>query len=157
VQAAVKQHKPGEWILGRAWDQNLWPSKQFPGLAALSGAVPNNPVSLERVDGHALWVNRKALELADINPQTPDPPGGKILRNAKGAPTGVLIDRAQNLINSRIPRPSQAQIEARLLRATQDLARLGITTVHDAGVPFEDIEGYRSLIRKGLRRFACTP
>jgi predicted amidohydrolase YtcJ len=149
VREAAQSHKAGEWILGRAWDQNLWPEKQFPDAAGITKAAPDNPVSLERVDGHAVWANRKAMEIADINAGTPDPPGGRILRNAKGAPTGVLVDRAQQLVTRKIPAPSQQQVEQSLLRATQELARDGITTVHDAGVQYADIEGYRSLIRKG--------
>ncbi|HEX4274697.1 MAG TPA: amidohydrolase [Bryobacteraceae bacterium] len=149
VRSAAKQHKPGEWILGRAWDQNLWAGQQFPTAVAITNAAPDNPVSLERVDGHALWVNRKALDIADINPKTPDPAGGKILRDAKGAPTGVLIDRAQQMVSRKIPSPDPAQVEQTLLRATQQLANVGITTVHDAGVSYADIDGYRSLIRKG--------
>ena len=147
VKTAAASHKLGEWIEGFAWDQNLWPGQQFPDTAGISRAAPDNPVSLERVDGHALWVNRKAMELADINAATPDPPGGKLLRDGKGAPTGVLIDQAQQLIRKKIPPASSAQIEASLLRATEQLARDGITTVHDAGVQYEDIAGYRELIR----------
>jgi predicted amidohydrolase YtcJ len=150
VREAAKRHKRGEWILGSAWDQNLWEGKQFPNAAGISKAAPDNPVSLGRVDGHALWVNRKALEIADINAGTPDPPGGRILRDANGAPTGVLVDQAQQLVARRIPAATQEQVEQSLLRATQELARDGITTVHDAGVQYADIEGYRSLIRKGL-------
>ena len=150
VREAAKRHKPGEWILGSAWDQNLWAGKQFPNAAGISKAAPDNPVSLGRVDGHALWVNRKALEMADINARTPDPPGGKLLRDANGAPTGVLVDQAQQLVARKIPSATPDQVEQSLLRATQELARDGITTVHDAGVQYADIEGYRSLIRKGL-------
>jgi hypothetical protein len=150
VREAAKRYKPGEWIRGTAWDQNLWAGRQFPDAAGISKAAPDNPVSLERVDGHAIWVNRKAMEIADINARTPDPQGGRILRDANGAPTGVLIDRAQQLVSRKIPGPSQEQVEQSLLRATRELARDGITTVHDAGVQYADIEGYRSLIRKGL-------
>jgi len=149
VREAAKGLKPGEWILGSAWDQNLWAGKQFPNAAGISKVAPDNPVSLERVDGHAVWVNRKALEIADINAATPDPPGGRILRDANGAPAGVLIDQAQQLISRKIPPATPEQVEQSLLRATQELARDGITTVHDAGVQYADIEGYRSLIRKG--------
>jgi hypothetical protein len=150
VREAAKRYKPGEWIRGTAWDQNLWAGRQFPDAAGISKAAPDNPVSLERVDGHAIWVNRKAMEIADINARTPDPQGGRILRDANGAPTGVLIDRAQQLVSRKIPGPSQERVEQSLLRATRELARDGITTVHDAGVQYADIEGYRSLIRKGL-------
>jgi predicted amidohydrolase YtcJ len=150
VREAAKRSKPGEWIRGSAWDQNLWAGRQFPGAEGISKAAPDNPVSLERVDGHALWVNRKAMEIADINAGTADPPGGRILRDAKGAPTGVLLDQAMELASRKIPGVSQDQVEQSLLRATQELARDGITTVHDAGVQYADIEGYRSLIRQGL-------
>jgi predicted amidohydrolase YtcJ len=148
VREAAKRSKPGEWIRGTAWDQNLWRGRQFPDAAGISKAAPANPVSLERVDGHAIWVNRKAMEIADINARTPDPQGGRILRDANGEPTGVLIDQAQQLVSRKIPAPSQEQVEQSLLRATRELARDGITTVHDAGVQYADIEGYRSLIRK---------
>jgi predicted amidohydrolase YtcJ len=149
VRSAAAGAKPGEWIFGTGWDQNLWPGQQFPGAAAISAAAPANPVSLERVDGHAIWANQKALEIADINSKTGDPPGGKILRDANGAPTGVLLDRAQELISRKIPQPGAKQIEQSLLRAAEVLARDGITTVHDAGVQYEDLAGYRELIRKG--------
>ncbi len=147
IKAAAAAHKPGEWIEGFAWDQNLWTGQQFPDAAGISQVAPNNPVALERVDGHALWVNRKAMELADINAATPDPPGGKLLRDSKGVPTGVLLDQAQQLVRKKIPPASASQIEASLQRATEQLAHDGITTVHDAGVQYEDIAAYRSLIR----------
>ena len=149
VKTATASHKRGEWIEGFAWDQNLWPGQQFPDAVGISRAAPENPVALERVDGHALWVNRKAMELADINTATPDPPGGKLLRDVKGAPTGVLLDQAQQLVRKKIPAASATQVEASLLRATGQLARDGITTVHDAGVQYEDIAAYRSLLRRG--------
>jgi hypothetical protein len=149
VREAARQRKPGDWIRGRAWDQNLWPGRQFPDESGISAAAPVNPVALERVDGHALWVNRRALDIADINAGTRDPAGGKIMRDAKGAPTGVLLDRARELVNRKIPPATPEQVEQSLLRATQTLARVGITTVHDAGVQYTDIDGYRALIRKG--------
>lgn len=149
VRNAAAAHRADEWIFGRAWDQNLWTNKSFPNANGISAAAPDNPVLLERVDGHAIWVNRRALEIADINKGTADPAGGRIVRDSQGKPTGVLVDRAQALLTSKIPRASAAQIEASLLRAAQDLARLGITTVHDAGVQYEDIAAYRALIRRG--------
>jgi predicted amidohydrolase YtcJ len=150
VREAAGTAKKGAWIRGQTWDQNLWAGRQFPDAAGISGAAPDNPVSLERVDGHALWVNHMALDVADINAGTPDPAGGKILRDAKGAPTGVLLDRAMELIERKIPAASAEEIEQSLLRATEACARVGLTTVHDAGVGPEEIEGYRALIRKGL-------
>jgi predicted amidohydrolase YtcJ len=149
VRAAAKTAKPGEWILGRAWDQNLWPSRQFPGAESLSAAAPDNPVALTRVDGHATWVNRKAMEVADVNAATQDPAGGRILRDAAGKPTGILIDRARALVDRRIPAATQEQVEQRIRRALQECARLGITTVHDAGVSAADLDAYRALLKKG--------
>jgi predicted amidohydrolase YtcJ len=146
VHDAVKDHKPGEWIRGRAWDQNLFADKQFPTKEALSKAAPDNPVALTRVDGHALWVNQKALDLADVNGSTPDPPGGKIIRNASGQPAGVLVDRAQGLVAAKIPKPTVEQVERRLARAAKECARLGMTSVHDAGVTPADLDAYRILI-----------
>ncbi len=150
VRDAAAQAKPGEWILGRAWDQNLWAVKEFPTAKSISDAAPNNPVALTRVDGHAIWANRKALELADVNGATKDPQGGRVMRDASGVPAGVLLDNAQVLVSQKIPEPSPEQIERRILRALTECARLGMTTVHDAGVPQSDIDAYHSLVAKGL-------
>ncbi len=150
VQSTAQQAKPGEWVLGRAWDQNLWATKQFPSAGSLSAAAPNNPVALTRVDGHAVWANAKAMELADINAATKDPQGGRVMRDGSGKPTGVFLDNAMGLVNRKIPAPTPEQVERRLLHALQECARLGMTTVHDAGVEQADIDGYKSLIQKGL-------
>ncbi len=145
VRKSVAGKKPGEWITGRSWDQTLW-GGAFPTEELLSAAAPTNPVYLTRVDGHAAWVNRRALELAGIGPSTPDPQGGKILRTASGEPTGVLIDRAQGLVSAKIPPPAAEQLRQQLERAAQTCARLGITSVHDAGVDQAEIDAYRALI-----------
>jgi predicted amidohydrolase YtcJ len=148
VRRAVTENDSGEWITGRGWDQTLW-GGQWPTEEPLSAVAPDAPVYLVRVDGHAAWVNRKALEAAGITADTPDPPGGRILRDRGGEPTGILIDRAQQLVSSRIPPPTARQIQARLERAAGLCARLGLTTVHDAGVGREEIDAYRELIRQG--------
>ena len=149
MAAAARQHAKGEWIFGDAWDQNLWASKQFPDAVALSAATPDNPVVLSRIDGHAIWVNQKAMELAGLNAGSKDPPGGKILRDAVGQPSGVLLDEAQGLVRRSIPDAPQDLVERRILLALKECARVGLTTVHDAGVGAREIEAYRSLIRKG--------
>jgi predicted amidohydrolase YtcJ len=146
VRRAAAGHKPGEWIRGRSWDQTAWPSRQFPSDGLLSEAAPGNPVYLTRVDGHAAWVNRKALEMADVNAATPDPPGGRILRGPGGAPTGVLIDRAQALVSRHIPADEAEQVMRKIARAAQECARLGLTSVHDAGVSELELAAYRRLI-----------
>lgn len=147
VRKAAASSKPGEWIRGRGWDQNNW-GGAFPDSISISlaNAAPLNPVFLVRIDGHAAWVNRRALDLAGIEPHTPDPDGGRILRDTSGDPTGVLIDRAMDLVLNRIPLPTFEDTRKRLARAARECARVGLTTVHDAGVNAQTIAAYRDLI-----------
>jgi hypothetical protein len=147
VRKAALGRKPGEWIRGRSWDQNNWPGRQFPTEASISAAAPDNPVYLTRVDGHAGWVNRKAIEIAGLTAATPDPQGGRLLRDDLGQPAGVLIDRAQELVTRKIPLPTPQQVRERLRSAALECARLGITTVHDAGVSASELDQYRALIQ----------
>mgnify|MGYP005851455233 CR=1 FL=1 len=149
VERAVQAAGEGAWIQGRSWDQTRWPGGQFPDKAALSAAAPNHPVYLTRVDGHAAWVNERALVLAGITRETPDPPGGKIHRDRNGEATGILIDRATALVRSKIPPPTTAQIRQRLERAAAECARLGLTGVHDAGIGPAEIAAYRELVAEG--------
>lgn len=149
VRKAAQDRKPGEWIRGRAWDQNLWPGKQFPTKESITEAAPNNPVALSRVDGHATWANQKALDLADVNASTPDPSGGKIIRGKGNRPAGVLVDRAQGLVTRKIPAATAEETRRRILRAAKECARLGLTSVHDAGVTRGDLDAYRALIASG--------
>lgn len=149
VREAARSAKPGEWIRGRAWDQNLWDKKEFPTSAGISAAAPNNPVYLGRVDGHAAWVNDKALEMADVNAATQDPPGGKIIRDSNGKPAGVLVDRAQALVAKKIPPATPEAVEHQIALALQECARLGVTTVHDAGVGAEELNAYHRLAAAG--------
>jgi predicted amidohydrolase YtcJ len=99
---------PGRWLRGRGWDQNAWPGGAFPGERSLSRTVPDRPAALLRVDGHALWVNARALAVAGITAATPDPPGGRIARRPGGQPSGLLVDNAMDLVLSRIPPPRAA-------------------------------------------------
>jgi predicted amidohydrolase YtcJ len=150
VRKAAAQARPGEWILGRSWDQNDWPEKQFPTADKLDAAAPNNPVYLTRVDGHAGLANRRALAAGGVTRETKDPDGGEIIRDKAGEPTGVLIDRAQGLVASKIPDPSREQTLDAILRADAECRRLGLTMVHDAGAPPELVEsGYKPLIDQG--------
>ena len=147
VKEAASKKSSGEWIQGRAWDQTNW-GGQFPTSDPLTAAAPNNPVILKRVDGHASWVNRKALEIAGITATTKDPPGGKIVRNADGSPTGVLIDRAQSLVSAKMPPPTEELMARSLSRAVAECAKLGLTTVHDAGIGEVELAAYRKLIQE---------
>src|ERR1700688_3676633 len=108
-------HPPGAWILRRGWDQNLWPDKRFPDHLALSQAVPDHPVWLTRVDGHAALLSARAMAALGIDAATRDPQGGRLLRDAAGQPTGVLIDRAMEL--ARVPAPTGADRERQLAAA----------------------------------------
>lgn len=147
VAKAASQRKPGEWIRGRGWDQTRWPGAQFPSHE-LDQASPNNPVYLSRVDGHAAWVNKKAIEMSDINAATQDPAGGRILREKDGKPTGVLVDRAMGLVARRIPPPDAEVVRKRIENAALACAKLGLTTVHDAGTGVREIQAYKALIAK---------
>ena len=96
----------GGWITGRNWDQNLWPGRQFPSKATLDRTAPDHPVALVRIDGHATWANSAALAAGGIDLATPDPPGGRVARDARGEPTGLLVDTAQRLLQRVEPQPS---------------------------------------------------
>ncbi len=145
----AKTAKPGEWIRGRGWDQNDWADTRFPTHAALSRAVPNNPVYLTRVDGHAALVNAKALELAQVTAATPDPTGGRFIRDSANNPTGVLVDNAQGIVGRVIPAPSHAELREQTLAAIAEANRWGLTGIHDAGVAPEGIAVYEELAKEG--------
>jgi predicted amidohydrolase YtcJ len=149
VLERAKTARPGEWIRGRGWDQNDWADTRFPTHQALSRAVPNNPVYLTRVDGHAALVNAKALELAQVTAATPDPTGGRFIRDSAGNPTGVLVDGAQGIVGRVIPAASRAELRAQTLAAIAEANRWGLTGIHDAGVDAEGIAVYEDLAREG--------
>lgn len=149
VAARAREVPAGTWILGRGWDQNDWSDTRFPTHEALSRAVPNHPVYLTRVDGHAAFVNEAALRAAKIAGDTPDPDGGRIERGANGAPTGVLIDRAQGIVSRVIPPPTRQEQRASILAAVREANRWGLTGIHDAGVPRATIELYEEMAKAG--------
>jgi hypothetical protein len=132
----------GDWLMGKGWDQNGWPGKGFPGRAELDARFPKTPVYLTRVDHHAAWVNGEALRRAGITRDTPDPAGGRILRDSKGEPTGVLVDNAMDVVAKVVSPPTDEQLEARLGAALERCARVGLTGVHDAGM---DLRTFRLL------------
>jgi predicted amidohydrolase YtcJ len=121
----------GRWIRGGGWDQTAWPGGRFPALQALSAAVPDHPVLLWRVDLHAAWVNARALAECGLDRASRDPEGGRIVRE-DGAPTGLLIDTAAELVSRRIPQGSAEELEAAVLRGLTALRALGVTGLHDA-------------------------
>jgi predicted amidohydrolase YtcJ len=132
VAAAAAKAKKGEWILGRGWDQNLWPDKAMPHHAELSAATLENPVWLVRVDGHAGLANLLAMRASGVSRYTETGTGGEMLVGEDTEPTGVFVDKAMGLINP--PDSDDATVRRRLLAAQQKILEAGITCVHDAGV-----------------------
>ncbi len=150
VVAKVAAARPkGEWIQGRGWDQNLWSPATFPTRAALDAVAPDHPVILRRVDGHAAWVSSAALRAAGITRDTPDPPGGKIIRDAKGEPTGVLVDNGVDLVLKVVPADSAASRERMILAAADLAVARGLAGVHEMGIDDATVAVYRKLVAEG--------
>ena len=149
VAARAKEVPAGTWVIGRGWDQNDWASTRFPSHEALSRAVPNHPVYLVRVDGHAAVVNAKAMELAKLTAATRDPSGGRIERGPGNAPSGVLVDNAMGLVGASIPPASREELRSQVVAAIRESNRWGLTSVHDAGVGREVIDVYEELAKEG--------
>jgi predicted amidohydrolase YtcJ len=149
VAARARETPKGQWIVGRGWDQNDWGDTRFPTHEALSRAVPDHPVYLARVDGHAALVNQAAMRAANLTAASADPAGGKVVRDAANAPTGVLIDRAEELVQRFIPAPSAADSRDALRGAIREMHRWGLVGIHDAGAAPSSIELYESAARAG--------
>jgi hypothetical protein len=133
--AAAARAEPDGWIVGRGWDQNDWTDKTYPTASELERAAPGRKIWLRRVDGHAGLASRAALGAAGVDKKTADPEGGRILRDPAGEPTGVLVDNAMRLMDASIPAPSPEDRRRRLERAFAEVVKVGITGVHDMGVP----------------------
>jgi len=145
--AASRPNDP--WLSGRGWNQELWASKVFPTAADLDAAVSDRPVVLERVDGHAIVVNDAALKAAGVTVATKDPVGGKIERDAKGNPTGLLVDAATELVTSKVPPASAAQLAQALDKAQEQLLSVGVTATGDMGTSAADWAAMQTTGREG--------
>tara|TARA_R110001592_G_scaffold28381_7_gene104300 strand:+ start:5472 stop:7118 length:1647 start_codon:yes stop_codon:yes gene_type:complete len=148
VQRAIdfyQDNKESQWLLGRGWNQVLWESKQYPQAVSLDEYFKNTPIWFKRVDGHAGWANSKAMQLAGIDNTSVSPDGGEIIKDAKGKPTGVFIDNAMSLITDNIPKTSSQEMKLALVKAMKALAKVGLTSVHDAGISKVNIEAYKAL------------
>jgi predicted amidohydrolase YtcJ len=164
VERAVKQAKPGQWIYGRGWHQEKWKTKPVPNVEgfpthdALSRVSPDNPVLLTHASGHARFANAKAMELSDVMASTPDPPGGDIMRDAKGNPIGVFRETAGGLIRRGAgePRPAADEAAARARKilelASQEVLAKGVTSFQDAGSSLADVDLMKKLIDEGRIR-----
>ncbi len=153
---AFAKTSPDAWILGNGWDQNRWSQRVFPTHEALSTAIADRPVALDRVDGHAVFVNAKAMKVAGITKATPDPFGGRIVRDASGEPTGVFVDNAMQLIYRVVPPPTHEQLRRAALAAAAECHRWGVTGIGEARTSAADLAVYRELAASGelsLRNF----
>ena len=148
LYAAANAQRP--WLVGGGWNQVIWKLGRFPLASELDAVVADKPVVLDRVDGHAKWLNTKALEAAGITRDTPNPPGGRIERDASGHPSGVLVDKAMLLVQKVIPRPSAAESRAIVTAALEHMSSVGLTGVGDAGINAAQAAGYRQLADEGL-------
>ncbi len=149
VQKKIDEQGKERWVRGRGWDQNLWVSKKFPNAGLLDKVAPETPVVLSRVDGHAFWVNSTVLHRAGITAETPDPEGGKIIRDGRNNPTGVLLDNAMLLVEKVMPVVSDAEIREAITKTVHRYLTLGVTEVHDMGVSSQILGVYRQLIDEG--------
>jgi predicted amidohydrolase YtcJ len=164
VAAAAKKAKPGEWILGRGWHQEKWASvpkpnvEGFPFHDGLSKVSPNNPVMLTHASGHASFVNAKAMDAAALTAKTPDPAGGEILKDTTGRPIGLLRETASGIVGraleawraKKTPAERLADARQQIDLAVKASLEKGVTSFHDAGVPFTTVDIYKQAAADGL-------
>jgi predicted amidohydrolase YtcJ len=147
VAAAAESTPHGEWIIGRGWDQGFFDVPVQPTAADLDAVAPEHPVILTRIGGHSAWVNSRALELAGIDDDTSDPRGGRIVRDASGHATGMLLEQAAELVTAVMPDTDTPEyLERRMREALAQYTRWGLTGVHDAGVGLDEIGVYKKLL-----------
>ena len=146
----LKEHQaknPGSWITGRGWDQNDWEVQEFPDKTMLDEHFPDTPILLRRIDGHAAWVNSRALKLAGVTARS-KVDGGTVMLTG-GEPNGILVDNAIRLVGSKIPVPSEEEMIQALRQAEQNCFKVGLTSVQDAGLPKRVVELIDLLHKKG--------
>jgi predicted amidohydrolase YtcJ len=149
IAAKVRELPPGSWVLGRGWDHTLW-GGQWPTRADLDAVAPDNPVFVQRVDGHVSWTNSLALQKAGVTRETRAPEGGEILHDAKGEPTGILKETAGELVARVVPEATHEEQMKALERALAEARRYGITSIQTNDVPSTDATPlYRDLLRQG--------
>jgi len=144
IATAAGRHKTGEWILGSGWDQTRWADQKLPTRLDLDQAAPVNPVYIEHISGHIAVANSLALRHAEITTDTPNPPGGEIQRFEDGEATGVLKERAMEMVTQRIPDPPDAERRKGIELVLEELARNGVTSVQDFSA-WEDFQVYTDL------------
>ncbi|HUW51929.1 MAG TPA: amidohydrolase [Rhodanobacter sp.] len=143
VKTFAAAHPDAAWVRGGGWNHVIWKLGRFPTAKELDAAVPDRPAWLGRVDGHAGWANTAAMKLAGITRATRDPAGGRIERDAAGNPTGVFVDGAMALVESRIPAPTAKESATALDTAAAEMASVGMTSVDDPGIDLATYQLYR--------------
>ena len=152
VAEDAKTRAAGEWIVDGNWDEQKWSPVELPTHAWIDAVTPNNPVWVNRSDGHMMLANALAMKLAGITKATPDVPGGVIVRDAAGNPTGIFKDAAKDLVEKVMPPPSDAQVDAALLAAQQYALDNGVTSVQDMGFTGAKGADMQALIVRGYQR-----
>jgi Predicted metal-dependent hydrolase with the TIM-barrel fold len=150
VAGAARQTPVGDWIVGRGWDEGYFEKPEDPSATDLDPVSPQHPVVLSGIGEHSVWVNALALQRAGITSDTPDPAGGRIVRDAEGHPTGLLLEEAQKLVTAVMPNTNTDEARERRIRAAlKQYVRWGLTGVHDAGTELEDIAVLKRLLKSG--------
>jgi len=149
IAERAKRTSKGEWILGGDWDETKWKPPQIPTKELIDALTPDTPVFVSRYDGHMVLANSAALRLAGIDAKTPDPPGGVIVRDTNGNPTGALKDAALDLAAKAIPPLSHEQRLDAVRRAMRHAAWLGVTSVQHMNPKYADIAVYNELLQRG--------
>lgn len=152
IAAFVKTRPAGEWIVNGNWDEQKWSPVRLPTHEMIDAVSPNNPVWVQRSDGHMMLANALAMKLAGITKDTPDVPGGSIERDKDGNPTGIFKDAAKDLVERVMPPPSDAQVEAALLAAQKYALDNGVTSVQDMGFTGSHAADLQALVVRGYQR-----
>lgn len=148
VAGKAQSTHAGQWLVGWGWNQTLWPEKRFPTRQDLDGVTPDHPVLLRDKSGHSAVANSLALRLAGLAAGTAQPPGGEIVYDAGGQPTGMLLEGpAINLVAQHMPEPTPAEVDAAVLAAQRHAHRFGLTAIHD----LDGKRGFEAFQRLRLR------
>ena len=159
VADAAGQLAPGEWMMGGSWDAELW-GGELPTREWIDAVTPHTPVALARLDQHMWLVNSLGLKLAGIDRNTPEPAGGRIIRDAKGEPTGIVIDLGKELVQRVIPPPSNAAIRKMMRAGIEHGLRNGVTQAHSMGLDWDTHNALLRLRAEGetdMRFFSLVP
>jgi predicted amidohydrolase YtcJ len=148
VAERASSSEPGNWIRGGGWNCNRWGDGAFPHRRDLDRVAPNNPVLLSSKDGHSTWINSRAMQMAHISAETPDPPGGSIRRDASGEPTGILQENAAGLVREIVPQPTLQETITACKRGLANAHRVGLTGIHNCEGQ-QAIAAFQELRRRG--------